>query len=224
MVLTVAACIAKDWDHAPVKVEKISDLVLDWSLYPRKEVDQQVVGAYAKALDAGSVFPTLKVGLFRGRKIVLDGFHRVGSRKLKKIDYADCSELPFTSEAELFAEAVRLNAGHGKGFTESELKANVKRLWKFKFKVDEIQALVHVPAAEIRRDAAEPIAKLTTPCGRTINVSPAAAAAEDLAHFKNALVLCCRWAETGKIPTKDPAVKELVVRCRASLGKVRFNA
>jgi len=50
---------AKDWNKAQIKVEKIADLVLDWRLYPRKEIDQQVVETYAKALQADSVFPSV---------------------------------------------------------------------------------------------------------------------------------------------------------------------
>ena len=229
MVLTVAACIAKDWDHAPVKVEKISDLVLDWSLYPRKEVDQQVVGAYAKALDAGSVFPTLKVGLFRGRKIVLDGFHRLGSRKLKKIDYADCSELPFTSEAEMFAEAVRLNSGHGKGFSEVELKDNIARLKKFKFDVKDIVALVHVPAAEIYRESAAPIVTLTAPCGKKFHVDSKSGKVQpglsgrELVELKGALVRFCSLAESGRFPLDDPVIKELVNRAHLDFERLRFH-
>lgn len=211
--------VLKDWDRAPVVLEKLSDLVLEKRLYPRKGVDQKQVQNYARAMRAGAKFPTLKVALFRGQKWLVDGFHRHGAYCLNKEGFANCSELPFSGEGELFAEAVRLNAGHGKGFTERELKSNVKRLWKFKFKVDEIQSLVSVPAVEVRRISSKPIERVFGPNGRSTAVSADAA----LKEFRSALVLCRRWAETGKVPLKDPAVKQLVVDCRLALGRVKFE-
>ncbi len=220
----------KDWERAPAHVEKISDLTLDWGLYPRKEVDHKdVVRSYARAIDAGCIFPTVKVGLFRGKKVIVDGVHRVSARKLKNIDYVDCSELPFDSEAELFAEAVRLNAGHGKSFTETELKDNIKRLKKFKFSVKEIQAITSVPASEIYRESAAPIAILTTPSGRKINcnIQKIDCAGQpdirELLQFKNALMLIRDVARKGCIPTDDALFKELVTQCRSALQKVRFK-
>jgi len=221
----------KDWDRAPVRIEKISDLTFDWSLYPRKEIDHtEVVRNYARALDAGCVFPTVKIGLFRGKKIIVDGVHRVSARKLKKIDYVDCSELPFENEAELFAEAVRLNAGHGKSFTETELKANIRRLQKFKFSVKDIQAITSVPASEIYRESAAPIITLTAPGGRKIHCNiqkvdcNGQPSTHELIQFKNALMLIRDVARKGCIPMDDPYFKALVTQALSALRKVRFNA
>jgi len=220
----------KNWDKAPARIEKISDLTFDWSLYPRKEIDhQEVVRNYARALDAGCIFPTIKVGLFHGKKIIVDGVHRVNARKLKKIEYIDCSELPFEDEAELFAEAVRLNAGHGKSFTEAELKDNIRRLQKFKFSVKDIQTITSVPASEIYRESAAPIITLTGPSGRKIycniqkvdcNGQPST---HELIQFKNALILIRDVAKKGCIPIDDPYFKDLIAQCRSALVKLRFN-
>jgi len=215
--------LGKDWDRAPVRVEKIADLIFDWSLYPRMEVDHKnVVENYARALEAGCVFPTVKVGLLVGKKIIVDGVHRVSARKLKGIDYVECAELPFDSEAELFAEAVRLNSSHGKSFSKEELEANIKRLQKYKFDVKDIVALTHVPASEIYRESAAPITSLTAPCGKKIycNGQPNG---RELVQFKKALMLIRDVARSGCIPTDDLFFKNLVLECREALGKVRFN-
>lgn len=219
----------KDWDKAPVKVEKIADLVLDWRLYPRKELDLQVVKTYAEALEAGANFPRVKVGMLNGKKIVVDGAHRIHSRMRLKIDYVDCSTLPFQSEAELFAEAVRLNSEHGKSFTEAELKASIKQLKKYKFDIKDIVALTHVPASKIYREADTPITVLTGPGGRKIhcdiqnidcNGQPNT---RELIQFKNALLLIRDVARKGCIPTDDAYFKDLVTQCRSALGRIRFN-
>lgn len=208
-----------DWDHAPVSREKISDLVFDWRLYPRKEVDHQtVVQHYVKALEAGAVFPTVKVGLFKGKKTIVDGLHRVRAHTQLKRDYVDCSTLPFESEAELFAEAVRLNSSHGKRFSDIELKENIKRLKQYKFNVRDIVALVHVPASEIYREAAAPIAVLTLPCGKKIGLGNAKPDSLDLVQLKNALKSCIRLAGSGQIGNAE--TMSLVVRCHLELGKV----
>jgi len=214
----------RDWDKAPVRREKISDLVLEWSLYPRMEVDHKdVVRSYARALRAGCVFPTVKVGLFRGKKILVDGVHRVRAHELNGIDCADCSELPFESEAELFAEAVRLNSDHGKAFSEVEVKANITRLKRYKFDVNEIVALTHVPATEIYREAAAPIHVLTSPSGRKIGVGHAPDP-NDLVEFKNALKLCLKWADSGKVQLGNAETAALVIRSHLAFGKVLSNA
>jgi plasmid stabilization system protein ParE len=216
----------KDWDKAPAKLEKIADLLFDWSIYPRKEVDNQVVRAYAKALQTGSIFPPIKVGLFKGQKIVIDGFHRAHSRILLKMPYIECKEEHFESEAELFAEAVRLNSSHGKTFTEIEVKANIRRLRRYNFEVKDIVSIVHIPASAIRQESTKPITILTLPSGKKLScvkVNPGEHGVHGLICLKNALIIVSNWAEEQKIPD-EPPFKELVARAREALQKVRCNA
>jgi len=224
MTVTVKLQAACDWERASVSVEKISDLKIDWRLYPRTQVDQAVVENYARALQAGSKFPYVKIGLFAGRKIVVDGLHRIRSRELLKIDYVDCSIIQFQSEAELFAEAVRQNSGHGKGFSESELQANIRRLRRYKFATTDIVAICHVPASEITNEITRPILNVTLPSGKKLpcaSVQPGENGVHGLICLKNALLITCNWAESQKIPD-EPLFRELVGRAREALGKVRF--
>jgi hypothetical protein len=198
---------------------------MDWRLYPRKEIDHQnVVRNYARALKAGSVFPRVKIGVLAGKKIIVDGVHRVSARKLLNIDHVDCAILPFESEAELFAEAVRLNSTHGKGFTVEELNANVNRLRRYKFDIKDIVAITHVPASEIRRLApvTRPVKLLMAPCGKKIRCNRQPSGRE-LVQLKKALILCRDMAKAGCIPVDDGFFKALVVQCRSALEKVRFN-
>jgi len=217
--------MAKDWDKAPVCLEKIHDLVFDWHLYPRKEVDETVVQNYARALRAGANFPYIKVGLLDGKKIIVDGLHRVRSREFLKIDYVECAILEFQSEAELFAEAVRLNSSHGKGFCEAELKANIRRLKRYKIDVNDIVAICHVPASEITREMTRPITTVTLPSGKKIpctQVKPGEKGIHGLLCLKGALMIVCNWAESRKIPTDEPVITELVIRTREALRKVQI--
>jgi hypothetical protein len=217
--------VSKDWDKAPVSVEKIRDLVLDWRLYPRQQVDHIVVDNYARSLRAGANFPPVKVGILAGRKIIVDGVHRIRSREQLQIDYADCATLHFHTVAEVFGEAVRLNSSHGKGFCEAEFKANIRRLQRYKFDVKDIVTICHVPASEITRETIRPIISVTLPSGKKLSctaVKPGEAGVHGLICLKNALMIVCNWAELGKIP-EEPPFKELVARARVALGRVRFN-
>jgi len=213
-----------------VVVEKIKDLVFEMEIYPRKEVDQATVENYARALEAGAIFPPIKVGLYQGEKIVIDGFHRVAARQRFLMDSIDAAILPFDSKASLFAEAVRLNSSHGKGFTEAEMKANIRRLREYKFGVKEIQSLVHFSADEIRKEFAVPIVTITAPSGRRVSffrnsetVEPDHNDVIKLIQLENALKLCSRWAESGRIPMGKPKAVALVIRCHLALGKVLSN-
>jgi len=213
--------VVHDWDRAPVRIEKIDDLVLDWTIYPRRDIDYSIVHRYAKALRAGSVFPPVKIGLFAGKKIIVDGVHRTESRRVLDIDYVDCAILPFESEAELFAEAVKCNSNHGRPFRPVDIKANIKRLKEYKFDVKDIVALTHVPASEIYREATAPIKVLKAPCGKNVycNREPDV---RELIQFKKALILIRNVARSGCIPD-DALFRDLVKQCREALGKVRFN-
>jgi hypothetical protein len=217
------------WTSSPC-VLKIADLIMDWKLYPRKEIDHVVAEKYAAAMRTGSVFPPIRIGLLNGKSIIVDGVHRVTARKLLNIEYMDAVVERFDSEADLFAEAVRLNAGHGKTFTDVELRENIKRLQKYKFSVKDIQTIVSVPASEIYKESAAPIVTLATPSGKKIhcNVQKVDCAGQpdvrELIQFKQALQLIRDVAQKGCIPKDDPYFKSLVTECRLALGKVRFNA
>jgi len=216
-----ALLVVHDWDRAPVRVEKTNDLVLDWKIYPRKHIDYSIVHRYAKALRAGSVFPPVKIGLLAGKKIVVDGVHRIESRRVLNIDYIDCAILPFESEAELFVEAVKCNSNHGRPFRHEDIRANIRRLKEYKFDVKDIVALTHVPASEIYREADAPIRVLKAPCGKNVycNREPDV---REIIQFKKALMLIRDVARSGCIPD-DVLFRDLVRQCREALGKVRFS-
>ena len=214
-----------DWEKAPYKLEKISDLLFDWTLYPRHQLDNKRVKTYAMALKSGSTFPPIRVGLFQGKKIVVDGFHRAHSRILVKMEYIDCKELPFRSEAELFAEAVRLNSEHGQPFTEIEVLSSIRRLRRYNFEVKDIVSMVHVPPSAIRRESTKPITVLTLPSGKKlqcVKVRPGEQGKQGLTCLKNALIIVSNWAEEKKIP-KTPEFRELASRAYDALKKVQPN-
>ena len=92
-----------------VKIEK---LVLDYNLYPRTEVDSVTVTDLVAAKESGADLPPVVVDKKSMR--VADGFHRIAMCKRLKIDKIDVVYKDYASEAELYLDAVALNAKHGR--------------------------------------------------------------------------------------------------------------
>ena len=95
----------------------LSELVLDYDIYPRMQVDPQHARYMHEALQAGVQFPALVVD--RESRRVTDGFHRIRAyREHFGADYqAECILRDYADEAAMFLDAMRLNATHGRPLT-----------------------------------------------------------------------------------------------------------
>ena len=93
---------------------KAATLVLDFDLYPRPDVDSTTVAELTQALKAGAELPPVVVCAKTLR--VVDGFHRVRAhlRALGKTASISVVKRRYKSDAELFSDAARLNAAHGR--------------------------------------------------------------------------------------------------------------
>ena len=91
---------------------KISSLLLDYTLYPRREVDALQVSRMAEALRAGRKLPPITVD--EKSKRVIDGWHRIKAHEQLKITTIEANLKAYKDEAEMFLDAVRLNATHGR--------------------------------------------------------------------------------------------------------------
>lgn len=90
-----------------------SELVLDFTLYPRVSVDPQHVSYIMEAIRAGASFPPVIVD--KKSKRVIDGFHRIKAALRLSPDAKIAVEWrSYRNEAEMLLEAVALNAGHGR--------------------------------------------------------------------------------------------------------------
>lgn len=91
---------------------KLTELVCDFDLYPRGQVDSQHVFYMRQALAAGNEFPPIVVD--RRSKRIVDGFHRFRMFKLEGAAEVEAVLKDYKDEAALFLDAVRLNAAHGR--------------------------------------------------------------------------------------------------------------
>ena len=101
-----------------MKKYALSELVLDFDLYPRGGVDSHHVTEIAAAIEAGTSVPPIVID--KASKRIVDGVHRwKAQRRLFGEDHkADCIEKTYKSDGEMFLDAMRYNASHGRALTQ----------------------------------------------------------------------------------------------------------
>lgn len=98
------------------KMIPVAELVFDYGLYPRQQIDSAHVRNIRLARQAGVELPPITIDQVSKR--IVDGFHRAKDILLEdpKGKIA-CTEKKYTTEAEMFLDAMRLNASHGSNLT-----------------------------------------------------------------------------------------------------------
>ena len=93
---------------------KLSELVLDFDLYPRPAIDSEHVKGMVDAEKAGAKFPPILAD--KKSKRITDGFHRY--RKQQRVHGKDATIMvvlkSYKTEADMIEDAIALNAQHGK--------------------------------------------------------------------------------------------------------------
>lgn len=93
---------------------ELSNLVLDFNIYPRTAVQDVHIKAMTEATEAGITLPPILVDMKSMR--VVDGFHRY-HRALKTGEKTIQAEMrTFKNEQEIFEAAVAANANHGRPY------------------------------------------------------------------------------------------------------------
>jgi len=155
---------------------RLAELVLDFDLYPRAEVDSQHVHYLCDALEAGADLPPIIAD--KESKRVIDGFHRY--RAHKRIFGEDATVAvvlkAYGSEAEMFLDAMRYNAGHGRSLTTFDRAHSVLRAEAFGISPEQVASALSITAEAVGRLRAERVGTLkvagatakTIPLKRTI--------------------------------------------------------
>lgn len=126
---------------------KIENLVFDFSLYPRDEVSNQAVTQLMEAYTLGNPVPPMVLESKTYR--VVDGFHRGYAQKKLGVEQVEAVIRSYKNEGELFADAVRLNAAHGRAFDNDDRKRAVIKLSDYGYEVDDVSAIVNVTTQKI---------------------------------------------------------------------------
>lgn len=96
---------------------KAAEVVLDFGLYPRRQVDSHHVGEMCEAEKAGIEFPPIIIDK-KSRRCV-DGFHRVRKQLRVHGENATISavEKTYKSDKAMFLDAMKYNANHGRALS-----------------------------------------------------------------------------------------------------------
>lgn len=127
----------------------LNKIVVDESIYPRSSVSDLNVNRIVSALKTGVAMPPLIVeaGTYR----LVDGRHRYEAYVKEEIATAECDEKVYASEADLFADAVRANIGHGAPLDQFTVRNAIIRLTEYGYQRDQISEVVRLPVDAIEK-------------------------------------------------------------------------
>lgn len=106
-----------------VRTIPVSEVVFREDLYPRIKHDPALVQRYAANLD---VLPPIELNQ---HKILIDGWNRWTAHRSKDAEHIGYFVTETASEMELFALAIKRNAGHGTQLSEEDKKHDAIRLY-----------------------------------------------------------------------------------------------
>lgn len=120
----------------------IQRLVLDYTLYPRTQVQSVHVCALVEAILSGSALPPIVADEDSYR--IVDGFHRYEAFKRLGIERVPCILKRFGSDADMFEEALRLNASHGRPLAPYERRRCAEIARELGLSLEKVADALHV--------------------------------------------------------------------------------
>lgn len=154
-----------------MKTYKLSELVLDFDMYPRGGVDSHHVTEIVNAIEAGASMPPLVI--CKASKRIADGFHRwKGYRRIFGEDHeVQCIEKTYRDDAELFIDAMNYNAAHGRALTQHDKVHCLLLADKLKIEPEVVAGALRITTSrigELRTDRIGKIGPRQIPLKQTI--------------------------------------------------------
>lgn len=156
-----------------MKTMKAAELILDFDLYPRNNVDSHNVKTICEALQMQAEIPP--VIICKRTKRVVDGFHRTRAVLQHFGNNAGIQviEKTYKDDAELFLDAMRYNSSHGAKLDPCDRTHCIIVAQRLKISPDAIAGALRIPTdriGEIRntRMATTKSDGLTIPLKRTV--------------------------------------------------------
>lgn len=139
---------------------KIGELVFDFDLYPRSDVDSHNIAYMSQAEDAGVKFPPVVID--KKSKRIVDGFHRVKMYRQKYDDNHEIEviEKTYGSEKEILLDAIRYNASHGKMLSRHDRVRCILQSERMKLKIDEVASALSMTVEKINQLKTERVGEL----------------------------------------------------------------
>lgn len=127
----------------------LADIVLDKSIYPRNGVNEFNVARLASALATGAKLPPMVIEAATNR--LIDGWHRYSAYKQRAVESVDVKQKTYATEADVFADAVRLNISHGEPLDGYTVRNAIVRLQQYGYGREQISEVVRLPVDRIEK-------------------------------------------------------------------------
>jgi ParB-like chromosome segregation protein Spo0J len=128
-------------------------LIEDLSFWPRYSIDGRHVNQMAEAIQSGKQLPAVVAE--RTSKRIVDGFHR--TRAVIKANGPDAEIEVFwrtyKNDAEMFKEAIRLNASHGRKLTPFDHARITQRAKELGISMDEVAIELHIRITTLKKES-----------------------------------------------------------------------
>src|ERR687889_2415968 len=132
-----------------IKTLPIDQLVEDYRLYPRSEVDGSTVEQFREALRAGAKFPPIRVCSKTLR--IIDGFHRKTAYAREQATHVLCSLEEVSDDVDLFRRAAQANAGHGRRYSVDDYATAVRLAKRLGLTREQISADLFLPLDRVEK-------------------------------------------------------------------------
>lgn len=136
-----------------MNTRKLSELVLDYNIYPRRQIDRYHVNTMLEYLKGGGTLPPLVICAKSLR--IVDGFHRRDAyRRISKDDpnfEVECVEKTYKNDAEIFLDSMRYNASHGRTLTRFDRAHCILLAKHLRVSDRDIAKVLHVAPRDIKQ-------------------------------------------------------------------------
>lgn len=128
---------------------QLIQIVLDESLRARSHNNPIHIHDMVEAYEMGVRFPPMVIE--RQTRRLVDGWHRHEVYSVIGLTETEVEPRTYSGEAELFADAIRLNISHGERLTSYDIKNAIARLESLGVTRVAISEIVRVPAPKIEK-------------------------------------------------------------------------
>jgi hypothetical protein len=140
----------------------IAEIYFEEDLYPRSATDWQTIYIYSQSMKSGAKFPPITLAILNGKKILVDGKHRIEAFKNLKREKIDAEVFTGWDRRKIFEESVKRNISHGRTLSAYDKRRIVLKLRNLKFKDSEISKLVNVPQDKLEHFVGQSLVSATT--------------------------------------------------------------
>jgi ParB-like chromosome segregation protein Spo0J len=127
----------------------LEKIVTDESLYPRNGVSGFNVNRLINAIESGAKLPPIIIENKTNR--LVDGRHRYEAHKGLGLKTIEVIEKVYKNEADLYADAVRLNVVHGEPLDLYTIRTAIIRLSTYGYSKEEVSEIVRLPVEQITK-------------------------------------------------------------------------